>query len=199
MEFVHGMTGASGAVYGERLALRLLETGHVVHLVVSDTATMVIHTELGLKRRAFVEKLRENAPEPDRLIVHGASDYSAPFASGSFRHDGMVICPCSMKTLACVANGTAEDLVARGADVALKERYRLVLVPRETPLGLVHLRNMTRATEAGAIVMPASPPMWSNPRTVDEMVDVFVGRVMDRLGAPWGGTPRWPRGGVEEE
>ncbi len=192
MEFVQGITGASGALYGEHLARRLLGAGHRLHLVLSDTANMVIRSELGLKRRAFLERIEEFQREPGQLVVHGSNDYNAPFASGSFRHDGMVICPCTMKTLACVAHGNAEDLIARGADVALKERYKLILVPRETPYSLVHLRNMTAVTEAGAIVMPASPPLWARPRSIEEVVDAMIGRVLDKLGVEAPGTPRWP-------
>lgn len=198
MEFVQGITGASGSLYGERLAQRMLEAGHRLHLVLSDAANQVVMSEMGLKRRAFLERIEGFSPEPGQLVIHGPNDYNAPFASGSFRHDGMVICPCSMKTLACVAHGTAEDLISRGADVALKERYRLILVPRETPYSLVHLRNMTAVTEAGALVMPASPPLWARPSTVDEVIDAMIGRICDKLGVKAPGTPRWPLTPPEE-
>src|SRR4029079_7342936 len=133
-----------------------------------------------------------------RLHYHHFRNFQAGIASGSFLTGGMAICPCSMGTLAAIANGVSENLIHRAADVHLKERRKLVLVPRETPLGLIQLRNLTAVAEAGAIVLPAMPAFYTRPKTVDDMVDFVVGRVCDQLGVEhrlfprWGGDDQWP-------
>jgi 4-hydroxy-3-polyprenylbenzoate decarboxylase len=180
---VVAITGATGAVYGVRLLQRLGACpGVETHLVVSDAATLTLHQEVGLQKRD-VEALAH--------VVHRNREIGASIASGSFQTDGMVIAPCSMKTLAAVAHGLSDNLIARAADVILKERRRLVLMVRETPFNLAHLRNMTAVTEMGGIVFPPLPSFYNRPATIDEMVDHTVGRVMDLLGVDNSLAPRW--------
>ncbi|MDR3097243.1 MAG: UbiX family flavin prenyltransferase [Paraburkholderia sp.] len=165
------MTGASGAVYGVRLLQQLARIGNCEsHLVMSSSGLMTAGHELGMGRND-IEALAD--------VVHNARDIGASIASGSFRCDGMAVAPCSMRTLAAIATGLADNLITRAADVMLKERRKLVLLARETPLNLVHLRNMTAATEAGAIVLPPVPAFYNHPQTVDDIVDHTVGRVLD--------------------
>jgi len=180
---VVGITGATGAVYGVRLLARLLEVpGVETHLVVSDAASLTLHQEVGMQRRD-VEALAH--------VVHKNREIGASIASGSFQTDGMVIAPCSMKTLAAVAHGLADNLVARAADVILKERRRLILMVRETPLNLAHLRNMTAVTEMGGIIFPPLPSFYHRPASIDEMVDHTLDRVLDLLGLENVAAPRW--------
>jgi len=180
---VVGITGATGAVYGVRLLARLQAVpGVETHLVVSDAASLTLHQEVGMQRRD-VEALAD--------VVHKNREIGASIASGSFQTDGMVIAPCSMKTLAAVAHGLADNLVARAADVILKERRRLILMVRETPLNLAHLRNMTAVTEMGGIIFPPLPSFYHRPASIDEMVDHTLDRVLDLLGVENGTAPRW--------
>ena len=180
---VVGITGATGAVYGVRLLARLRAVpGVETHLVVSDAASLTLHQEVGMQRRD-VEALAD--------VVHKNREIGASIASGSFQTDGMVIAPCSMKTLAAVAHGLADNLVARAADVILKERRRLVLMVRETPLNLAHLRNMTAVTEMGGIVFPPLPSFYHRPASIDEMVDHTLDRVLDLMGVENAAAPRW--------
>jgi 4-hydroxy-3-polyprenylbenzoate decarboxylase len=181
---VVAITGATGAVYGVRLLQRLGACpGVETHLVVSDAATLTLHQEVGLQKRD-VEALAH--------VVHRNREIGASIASGSFQTDGMVIAPCSMKTLAAVAHGLSDNLITRAADVILKERRRLVLMVRETPFNLAHLRNMTAVTEMGGIVFPPLPSFYNRPASIDEMVDHTVARVMDLLGVDNSLAPRWP-------
>ena len=180
---VVAITGATGAVYGVRLLQQLSGTpGIETHLVVSDAAVLTLHQETGLQRRD-VEALAH--------VVHKNRDIGASIASGSFQSDGMVIAPCSMKTLASVALGMSDNLIARAADVVLKERRRLVLMVRETPFNLAHLRNMTLVTEMGGIVFPPLPSFYHKPASIEEMVDHTVGRVIDLFGVEHALAPRW--------
>ena len=180
---VVAMTGASGAVYGVRLLEQLRETpGVETHLMISDAAALNLHHELDLKRKE-IEALAD--------VVHSVRDIGACVASGSFHSDGMVIAPCSMKTLASVAHGMCDNLITRAADVMLKERRRLVLMVRETPFNLAHLRNMTAVTEMGGIIFPPLPALYQRPRTVTEMVDHTVGRVLDLLSIEQSLAPQW--------
>ena len=187
---VVGITGATGAVYGLRLLQRLAERGIERHLVVSRAGWLTLQQELDLGRPA----LRELAS-----VMHDINDVGASIASGSFAHAGMVVAPCSMRTLAAIAHGFDDNLLSRAAGVALKERRPLVLMARETPLTLAHLRNMTLATEMGARIMPPVPAFYARPQTLDEMVDYTVWRVLDQLQlsaeddyARWGGLRRQP-------
>ena len=180
-----GISGASGAIYGVRLlqALRTLP-GIETHAVISDAGWLNITHELGLERT--------HAPALAD-VVHSIDHIGASIASGSFRASGMVVAPCSMRTLAAIAHGLADNLLTRAADVILKERRRLILLARETPLHLVHLRNMTTVTEMGAIVCPPVPAFYQKPQTVEDIVQHSLARVLDLLGleqtlaAPWMG------------
>ncbi|MEN7530540.1 MULTISPECIES: UbiX family flavin prenyltransferase [unclassified Cupriavidus] len=181
---VVAITGASGAVYGVRLLQALaMNDDCETHLICSSSGLLTLHHELGMQR-ADVERIAG--------VVHNVRDIGASVASGSFRCDGMVIAPCSMRTLAAVATGLADNLIARTADVMLKERRKLVLLARETPLHLVHLRNMTTVTEMGAIVMPPVPAFYTHPQHVDDIVNHTVGRVLDLFGIDHAGlVSRW--------
>jgi len=177
------ITGASGARYGVRLLELLGATeGIDTHLMISDAAALNLHHELDVKRKD-IEALAHH--------VHSVRDIGACVASGSFRADGMVIAPCSMKTLAAVAHGMCDNLITRAADVTLKERRRLVLLVRETPFNLAHLRNMTAVTEMGGIIFPPLPALYQRPQSIDEMIDHTVGRVMDMLGLEQSLAPEW--------
>ena len=204
------LTGASGAVYGLRLLACLLQAGRGVRLLLSDAARVVMEQECGLVCRgdgaAVVDSLavfyrgafyQERFPGPLSLAGvrhHGLHDWGAPMASGSVDRRAMVICPCSMGTLAAVAHGLSDSLIERAADVALKERWPLVLVPREAPLSSIHLENMLRLSRAGAILLPAAPGFYHRPQTVGALVDFVVARVLDQLRVPHRLLPRGPDG-----
>jgi polyprenyl P-hydroxybenzoate/phenylacrylic acid decarboxylase-like protein len=165
------ITGAAGSVYGVRLLEELKKNESIeTHLVVSPAGFLNIATELNM-RRSELESMAD--------VVHSDRDIGAKIASGSFRTDGMIVAPCSMKTLAAIGNGFAYNLVSRAADVVLKERRRLVLMVRETPLNLVHLRNMTTVTEMGGIIFPPAPSFYAKLESLDAMVNQTVGRVLD--------------------
>ena len=177
------ISGASGAVYGVRLLQVLRELGGVqTHLTVSEAGWLNLQQELDLPR-AEVEALAD--------VVYPVRDVGAVLASGSFQCDGMVIAPCSMRTLAAVAHGLSDNLITRAADVMLKERRRLILMVRETPLNLAHLRNMTSVTEMGGIVFPPLPAFYQKPQSIAEMVNHTVSRVVDLLGLPQTSSRRW--------
>jgi len=177
------ITGASGAAYGVRLLQVLRETpGVQTHLVVSDAGLLNLQQELDMNR-AQLEALAD--------VAHPVRDIGASIASGSFQSDGMVVAPCSMRTLAAVAHGLSDNLIARAADVMLKERRRLILMVRETPLNLAHLRNMTSVTEMGGIIYPPLPALYHRPSTIANMIDYTVSRVIDLLGVPHTPAPRW--------
>ena len=180
---VVAITGATGAVYGVRLLQHLAATpGIETHLIISDAANLTLHQEVGMQRRD-VEALAD--------VVHRNRDVGASIASGSFQSDGMIVAPCSMKTLAAVALGLSDNLIARAADVVLKERRRLVLMVRETPFNLAHLRNMTAVTEMGGIIFPPLPSFYHRPASIEEMVDHTVARVIDLFGVDHTLAPRW--------
>ena len=178
-----GITGATGAVYGIDILRTLREIeGWESHLVLSDAGALNVWHELKMKRKE-VEKLAHVAYHP--------KDIAATISSGSYITEGMVIAPCSMKTLAAVAHAHADDLVSRAADVVLKERRRLVLVPRETPLNLAHLRNMTAVTEMGGIIFPPVPAFYAAPKSLDDIVAHTVARVLDLFGVHSARLARW--------
>ena len=170
---VVGITGASGAVYGVRLLQRLRSLGAYTHLVASPAGVLNVHHELGLDRAAL-EALADEA--------HAPGDIGACIASGSARIDAMAVAPCSMRSLAAVAHGLSDNLLTRAADVTLKERRRLLLMVRETPLNLAHLRNMTAVTEMGAVVFPPLPAFYNRPTSIDALVDDTVERALELLG-----------------
>lgn len=182
------ITGASGAPYWMRLLEVLLADGREVHLVASPNAGTVSRAETGLDFGAALDRA---SAAGGTLHVFERQDFNAPMASGSARMAGLVICPCSTGTLARIAQGTSNDLITRAADVCLKERRKLIVVPRETPLSLVHLRNMTALTEAGGIVLPAMPGFYHRPRQISDLVDFVVQRICDQLGVPVDLSGRW--------
>ncbi len=191
-----GITGASGAPYAVRLLRALNESGTPVRVIVSGYGLRLLHEEAGIEG---VEGLRAATGDWSRVELYDSLDRGATPASGSAPSRGMVVCPCSMGTLASIAAGTSRSLVERAADVALKERRPLILVPRETPLSLVHLENMTRLTRAGATILPAAPGFYHRPRSIDDLVDFVVARVMDHLGIDHEIGRRWKSGEVADE
>ncbi len=189
-----GITGASGAIYAVRLLETLLAAGRDVHLTISPSGRDVLQHELGLaldlnKFDAGDLKLAGKFEGALHYFCH--HDFMAPMASGSFLTAGMVICPCSGTTLSAVAAGAAGNLIQRAAEVQLKERRKLILVPRETPLSLAHIDNMRRVTEAGAVVLPASPGFYNDARTIDDLVNFVVARICDQVGVEHSLTKRW--------
>ena len=189
-------TGASGMPYGVRLLECLLSAGARVYLLYSQAAQIVARQEmeLALPARAkdaetyFAQRF---GAKPGQLIAFGREEWFAPVASGSNPTDAMVVCPCSMGTLAAIAQGLADNLIERAADVMLKESRKLVLVPRETPLSAIHLENMLRLARAGAVVLPANPGFYHHPRRVEDLVDFVVARVLDQLRIAHALMPRW--------
>ncbi len=196
-DLVLAMTGASGAPYGVRLLEVLLEAGRTVHLVLSPAGVEVIKQELdrtierGVFRLADLLGQPNDTKFPGRVQHYHHMDFMAGIASGSFPTAGMVVCPCSMGTVAAVAHGLSQNLVHRAADVHLKEQRKLILVPRETPLHLVQLRNLTACAEAGAVVLPAMPAFYTRPGSLADAVDFIVGRICDQLGVEHRLFPRW--------
>ncbi len=211
--YVLAITGASGTAYAVRLAQAVLQSGATLHVVASEAARQVALRELGTTLPndsassqdwlTFLEAAFNEPPASDwgfapakfsstaRLHCHSIRDYSAGIASGSFLTSGMVICPCSMGTLSSVACGASINLIQRAADVHLKERRPLVVVPRETPLGLIALENMARLTSAGATILPSMPGFYQNPSSVADLVDFVVARVCDHLAIPHSLMKRW--------
>jgi flavin prenyltransferase len=179
MRLVLAATGASGAIYLQRLLHYLDRTEHELHIVFSVYAKQVIHEELG------------ELHVPPGTIEHSDKSMNAPFASGSAKFDAMVVVPCSMATLARIAHGVGDSLILRAADVFLKERRKLILVPRETPWSLIHTRNALAVVEAGAILLPACPSFYSRPTTLAELADTIVWRILDQLGLDAPNACRW--------
>lgn len=195
------MTGASGTPYGMRLLECLLDAGCEVHFMISKAALLVAATEtnwqLPPKPKALKDFLWQTFASEQavgrgaQLHVHGQEDWMAPVASGSGAPSRMVVCPCSTGSLSAIASGASNNLIERAADVALKERRQLILVPRESPLSTVHLENMLSLSRMGAVIMPACPGFYRKPETVDDLVDFMVARVLDHLGLPQNLVPRW--------
>ncbi len=190
------LTGASGIQYGLRLVECLLQAGREVQLLYSQAAQVVAAMEMGLElpsRPEEAERLLGDrlGAEPGRLRVFGRQQWAAPVASGSNPPEALVICPCTTGTLASVAQGICEDLIDRAADVALKERRRLILVVRETPFSTIHLENMLKLSRAGAVILPANPGFYHRPRKVEALVDFVVARVLDHLEVDHELLPRW--------
>ncbi len=183
---VVGMAGASGTIYGQRLLEKLVGLGWEVHLLVSSSAWRVMQAELGIRgvgpSTPLTGWLSIGEEEARRQVhTHNIRDIAAPMASGTFRARGMIIMPCSMKTVAALATGYSDNLLSRCADCFLKERRPLVIVPRETPLSLIHLRNLTTLAEAGAHIVPAMPGFYNNPRTIEDLADFMVMKVLELL------------------
>jgi flavin prenyltransferase len=196
-DLVLAFTGASGTPYGVRLLEELLRAGRTVHLSISPSAVEVIERELDRRVRLDHFELSDllgdtvNRAAGGEVRYHHYLNFQAGIASGSFLTAGMVICPCSMGTVAAIAHGLSQNLIHRAADVHLKERRKLVLVPRETPLHLVQLRNLAACAEAGAVVLPAMPAFYTRPRSLQDAVDFIVGRVCDQLGIEHMLLHRW--------
>ncbi|MCH8222720.1 MAG: UbiX family flavin prenyltransferase [Chloroflexi bacterium] len=201
--YVLGVAGASGAPYTVRVLRGLIEAGHGVHAVISDAGRRVMDLELDVKLYGEPIHDREEllhaagVSGPGELTVYAIDDYAAAIASGSFHTDGMAVVPCSVGTLGRIAAGLGSNLLERAADVTLKERRRLLLVPREMPLSLIHLRNMVSLTEAGAEILPPAPGFYQRPETVQDIVDSVAARVLDRLGVEASFLKRWA--GPEED
>ncbi len=220
LDLVVAITGASGAIYATRLLQVLVNSGRRVHITVSPSAAEVLSHELGIKvdlqkfdpqrllvndsvlsgdsqishllpdEGAAIGSIYEDGPV-GQLVYHHYQDFSAGIASGSFLTAGMVVCPCSMGTLASIANGMSTNLIHRAADVHLKERRKLILVPRETPLGSIQLENMKRLADVGAVILPAMPGFYHGATTIQDLVDFVVGRICDQLGVPHQLFKRW--------
>lgn len=183
-KIVVAICGASGSIYGIRLLKALLSRPVEIYLIISKAGLKVLERETGYRNEPFSSFLKEQGiifHESSGLNIYDQDDFFAPPASGSFRHDGMVIAPCSMKTLGAVASGIADNLIHRAADVSLKERRPLILLPRETPLSIIHLKNMHRAAMAGAVIMPPSPSFYFNPKTISDLVDTVTARILNHL------------------
>ncbi|MGB4910534.1 MAG: flavin prenyltransferase UbiX [Candidatus Dechloromonas phosphoritropha] len=191
------LTGASGMPYGLRLLDCLLAAGCRVQLLYSQAAQVVARQEVDLElpsrpseaKAALLARL--GAVDPEKLVIFGREEWFAPVASGSNPPDAMIVCPCSMGTLAAIAQGLADKLIERAADVVLKEGRKLILVPRETPLSAIHLENMLRLARAGAVILPPSPGFYHHPQSVSDVVDFVVARILDQLAIPHALMQRW--------
>jgi 4-hydroxy-3-polyprenylbenzoate decarboxylase len=182
LRLVVAITGASGVIYGKRLLEVLREKKVETHLIVSKAAEKVVEHELGVAKKDL-ERLASR--------FYSVDDLGSPLMSGSFQTDGMIIIPCTMKTLAGIAHGYSDNLILRAADVALKEKRKLIVVPRETPLSVVHLRNMLAVAKLGVVVVPAMPAYYHKPKKIDDLVDFVVGKVLDCLGIEHSLFRRW--------
>jgi 4-hydroxy-3-polyprenylbenzoate decarboxylase len=183
MKVIIGLSGASGVIYGVKLleylaGLKSIET----YLIITRAAEKIIKFELNMKKRE-VEEMADFSYDEDEL--------DAPINSGSFRTDGMIVVPCSMKTLSCIAYGISTNLLLRAADVVLKENRKLILVPRETPLSYTHVKAMERTLKAGAIILPAMPPFYHRPKSIDDLINYMVGKVLDLMGIENSIYERW--------
>ncbi|MGH2405061.1 MAG: UbiX family flavin prenyltransferase [bacterium] len=189
MRLVVGISGSSSPIYGIRTLEALGAAGVEAHLVISRGA----HRTIALETTQSVEQVKGLA-----AVVYDEGDMAAAISSGSFRTDGMIVAPCSMKTLSAIAHSFVTDLLVRAADVTLKEGRKLVLVPRETPLHLGHLRNMVRAAEIGAVILPPAPAFYHGPRTIDDLINQTVGKILDQFNVPHTLFRRWT-GAAEQE
>lgn len=190
------LTGASGMPYALRLLESLLEASRTVHVLYSQAAQVVARQEMDLdlpsSSRDLQKQLRERyAHLPGKLQIFGREEWFAPIASGSGVADAMVVCPCTMGTLAAIATGMSDNLIERAADVTLKEQRKLILVPRETPFSAIHLENMLKLARLGAVILPANPGFYHRPSSVQDLVDFVVARILDHLGVPHQLMARW--------
>jgi len=190
--YIVGITGASGSIYGVRLVQELLKLGNKVHLVVTEAGWQVLSQELNwdanLREANLESYFIENRAN---LAYHQLADFNAPIASGSYQSDGMIVIPCSMGSLSKLAHGTSGNLLERAADVMLKEGKQLIVVPRETPLNAIHIENMLTLTRAGARMLPAMPGFYHNPKSIDDLANYLVGKVLDSLGVEHTLFKRW--------
>ncbi|GGG57659.1 flavin prenyltransferase UbiX [Paenibacillus radicis (ex Gao et al. 2016)] len=200
--WVVGITGASGAIYGIRLIEELINASYIVHLVVTEAGWRVLKEELGWetsRRQAALELRFAEEMASGQLVFHPNADIGATIASGSYRVEGMVIIPCSMGSLATLANGISDDLLARAADVMLKEGRPLLLVPRETPLHAIHLENMLKLSRLGVRIIPAMPAFYYKPQSMEEMVNFLVGKVLDSMNIEHSLYRRWGDEQLEQQ
>jgi 4-hydroxy-3-polyprenylbenzoate decarboxylase len=181
-EFIIAITGASGALYAKKLFDSLIENKARIHLLISDNGKRIIKSELDLSSSYF---------EKEGVVIHDHSQLNSKIASGSFRHNGMVIIPASMGCIGRIASGVSEDLITRSADVALKEGFSLICVPRETPYNTIHLKNMLALSQAGAVILPASPGFYHNPKNLDEISAFIVSRILCQLNIKQNLLPTW--------
>ncbi len=199
--YIIGITGASGSIYAIRLMQELIARGHRVLLTVSEAGQLVLEHEVGLSifgesNENAQEILRAHLGAGEQLQYYACGDIAAPIASGSVKADAMIVVPCSMGTVGNICAGTSSNLLHRAADVTLKERRPLILVAREAPYNTIHLSNMTELSRMGVVVMPASPAFYQKPTTLDELIDHFIGRLLDQLGikqqlaTSWEGCPK---------
>jgi 4-hydroxy-3-polyprenylbenzoate decarboxylase len=182
LRLIIAITGASGVTYSKRLLEELKNKKIETHLVISQAAKKIIKFEFGSSEKKFEELAS---------YIHEVDDWSCPIVSGSFKTDGMIIIPCSMKTLAGIANGFATNVILRAADVTLKEKRKLILVPRETPLNSIHLKNMLDLSNQGGYILPAMPAFYYKPKNIDNLIDFIVGRVLDLLDIDHSLYQRW--------
>lgn len=192
--YIIGISGASGALYARRVIRLLLDLGHEVHLVVTPPGARLLHDELGMEGVDLPTLIGATGPDDPRLariVKYNHRDIGAAIASGSFRHDGMAVVPCSAHTLNAIACGLGENLLTRAAACTLKERRRLIIAHRETPLTLIDIEHMRTLTMAGAIICPTNPGFYLLPRTIEEIVDFMAGKVLDLLGVEHGLSTRW--------
>ncbi len=182
MRIIVGITGASGGIYGLRLIEVLKQEGCEIHAVISEHGWQVLEYECGISRQEIVAKVD---------FLHDIKNIAACIASGSFKTDAMVVVPCSMRTLGSIANGIADNLLSRAADVMLKEGRKLIIVPRETPLNAIHLSNMLTLSQLGVRIVPASPGFYHRPTMLNEVIDMMVGKICDTIGIDHDLFPRW--------
>lgn len=182
--YIIALTGASGVVYGLQLITELLSREYEVHLVISEPAALVLRQEMDWQQVSSIEEIIRGYLPPGKIFCYNNADIAAPIASGSFITDGMVIVPCTMSTLAAVAHGMSGTLIERAADVIIKEKRPLILVPRETPLSPVHLRNMLLLADMGVTIVPAMPAFYHRPETVHDLISFIVGKVLDVMKIP---------------
>ncbi len=183
-KIIVAICGASGSIYGIRLLKALLSKPVNIYLIISNAGMEILKYENSYSGKDLTSFLKDKGVvihKDAALNIYEQDDFFAPPASGSFRHDGMVIAPCSMKTLAAIASGMADNLIHRAADVSLKEKRPLILLPRETPLSVIHIKNMHKAAMSGATIMPPSPSFYFNPKTISDLVDSVIARVLDHL------------------
>lgn len=195
--YIIALTGASGVVYGLQLLAELLNREHEVHLVVSEPAALVLRQEMDWQQVSPLEEIIRGYLPPGKLFYYDNTDIAAPIASGSFITDGMIIVPCTMSTLAGVAHGMSNNLIERAADVMLKEKRLLVLVPRETPLSSVHLRNMLLLADIGVTIVPAMPAFYHRPESINDLISFMVGKILDVMKIPHENFRRYAGTSVE--
>lgn len=195
IKIVVGISGASGSIYGIRLIKALVESQRDIMVILSDAGKRVLAHEMGFNPKgSFIDFLNEAGIESGletRVEVLSQHQMASESASGSFYHDGMVVCPCSMKSLASIASGYADNLLTRSADVCLKEKRPLILVPRETPFNLIHIQNMERIVLAGGTILPPNPSFYSSPENIEQLVDTVVARILDHMDISHELMPRW--------